>query len=464
MKKIIQNQNKIHFTSLGCARNFVDTEIMLGIALKAGYEITQEPPQADYLVINTCGFLESARQEAIDTIDDLLKEKKESARLIVTGCMVQKHSAILKEKFPNIHYLLGSGDVEKILTALSSELQGEEISSARSYLQWGEVPRQIATPRNYAYLKIAEGCAKRCSFCIIPSIKGPLKSKSEEQVIKEFQALINQGVHEIILIAQDLGDFGKERREKGALEKLLKAMLSVSKKDFWIRLLYLYPDEISDELIALMKEDSRLLPYLDMPIQHINSGILKAMRRKTTKEQILAVLRKLRTEIPDIVIRTSLMVGFPGETEEAFAELLKFIEEYPLDNVGVFSFSPEKEAPASKFLDQVPEDIKQKRLKTLMDKQQKMVKKLNQKYLGKTLNVMIEGYHPESEYLMRGRFYGQCPEIDGMVVINDPSGVDAFGKIYPVHITDIMDYDLIGQVLKPAKKKRDKPALALVHE
>lgn len=464
MKKIIQNQNKIHFTSLGCARNFVDTEIMLGITLKAGYEITQEISHADYLVINTCGFLESARQEALDTIDDLLKEKKTQAKLIVTGCMVQKHSHVLKEKFPNIHYLLGSGDVEKILNALSSELQGEEITSARSYLQWGEIPRQVATPRNYAYLKIAEGCAKRCSFCIIPLIKGPLKSKTQEQILKEFQALLKQGVHEVILIAQDLGDFGKERREKGALEKLLKAMLTHSKEDFWIRLLYLYPDEISDELISLMQEDHRLLHYLDMPIQHINSAILKAMRRKTSKEQILTTIEKLRRQIPNIVIRTSLMVGFPGETEKEFLELLNFIEEQPLDNIGVFAFSPEKDALASQMPNQVPETIKQQRLEILMNKQKQIVKNHNQKYLGSTLNVKIEGYHPESNLLLRGRFYGQCPEIDGMVIINDFSNVTSFEKMYSVKVTDVIEYDLIGQVVKPLKKKKDSSPLTLVHK
>ncbi len=248
MKRIKTLGNKIHFTSLGCARNLVDTEVMLGIALKAGYEVTEAFEEADYLVINTCGFLSSARQESCDAIDTVFEGKKKSAKVIVAGCMVQKHKEELQTQFPKIHYFLGSGDMEKILDAIESEEKGEAVTTARSYLEWGEIPRQISTPKNYAYLKVAEGCAKQCAFCIIPKIKGPLRSKPQERVLQEFDALLAQGVHEIILIAQDLGDYGKERKEVRGLEGLLKSMLQ-RKGDFWIRLLYLYPDEISDELI-----------------------------------------------------------------------------------------------------------------------------------------------------------------------------------------------------------------------
>lgn len=454
--------NKVHFTSLGCARNLVDTEVMLGMVLKAGYELTDQETDADFLVINTCGFLESARQEALDTLSTLFEEKKETAKIVVTGCMVQKHSSVLKDAFPAIHYMLGPGDVEKILDALETPNEGEAITSARSYLQWGEVPRRLSTPPHYAYLKIAEGCAKRCSFCIIPTIKGPLKSKPQSQVLKEFQALLSQGVFEIILIAQDLGDFGKERKEKGALEALLKEMLKV-KGNFWIRLLYLYPDEISDELIEIMKGDPRLLPYLDMPIQHINSDILKAMRRKTNREHIISTYEKLRANLPESIIRTSLMVGFPGETDEQFEELVQFVKKYPLDNVGVFQFSLEKEAHAAKLPGQIPDEVKRKRYDKLMKTQMGVVRKLNQKYIGKTFDVMVEGYHPESEFLMRGRFYGQCPEIDGQVIINDGRHVKEFGRLHQVTITDVIDYDLIG-ASQPAKPKKKSLALNVIHE
>lgn len=457
--------NKILFTSLGCARNLVDSEVMLGILLKAGYEVASDVKEADYLVVNTCGFLASSRQESCDTIQSLLDEKKPGAKLIVAGCMVQKHSDELKEKFSDIHYFLGSGDVEKILEAIEAPSSGEAVTTAKSYLQWGEVPRMISTPKQYAYLKIAEGCAKQCAFCIIPKIKGPLKSKSHEQVLKEFNLLLDQGVHEIILIAQDLGDFGKERKEKQGLESLLKEMLAI-KKDFWIRLLYLYPDEITDELIQIIKSDPRICHYVDMPLQHINNEMLKSMRRKTSKEQILSIVKKLRSEIPDMVIRTSLMVGFPGETEEQFLELLDFVKNHPLDNVGIFTYSMEKESPSAKYEGHLSDDVKQDRCQRLASAQLKAAKKQSRRFLGKKLQVMIEGYHPDSPLLMRGRFYGQCPEIDGQVIINDGRKVTEFGKLYEVEITQVSEYDLIGRVIAPCKEEKKKVAptkkLALV--
>lgn len=454
--------NKIHFTSLGCARNLVDTEVMLGIVLKAGYEIASDLTEADYLVINTCGFLEKSRQEARDTINQLLSIKKLDAKLIVTGCMVQKKAQEIREQFPEVHYLLGSGDTEKILQAIESEEKGESVTSARSYLEWGEVPRLISTPKHYAYLKIAEGCAKRCSFCIIPTIKGPLKSKSVEQVLKEFQVLLKQGVFEVILIAQDLGDYGKERKEKHGFEKLVAELLKSDQK-FWLRFLYLYPDEISDELIDLMAKDKRICPYLDMPLQHINDQVLKAMRRKTSRQDIVNTITKLRAKIPEVVIRTSLMVGFPGETDEQFEELVQFIQEYPIDNIGVFKFSAEDEAHASTLPNQISEEVKEQRYTKLMQVQMEMVRKQNSKYIGKRLQVIVEGYHPDSSFLMRGRFYGQCPEIDGQVVINDFQCVTEFGELYEVEITDVMDYDLIGRAVLKLKTKPAKSSLSLAH-
>lgn len=440
--------NKIYFISLGCPRNLVDSEVMLGILLKAGYEVAQELSDADFLVINTCGFLEASRNESMETIESVLNEKKPTAKLIVTGCMVQSHSDDIKKSFPAVDYFLGSGDIEGILKAVESTQHGEIISKARSYLEAGEVPRQLSTPKHYAYLKIAEGCRKRCTYCIIPSIKGPLKSKSQEQILKEFNTLLNQGVKEIILIAQDLGDYGKDLgiKDLKAFIDLVKAMLAVD-KPFWLRLLYLYPDEITDELIELMKSDKRICPYLDMPIQHINDAMLKSMRRTTSREQIIATIEKLRATVPNVIIRTSLIVGFPGETEEHFNELVDFVQKYPLDNIGVFKYSREPKAASYDYPNQVSEDIKEKRFKRLMQIQRKIAKKRNQNLIGKKLDVVVEGYHPESPYLMRGRYSGQCPEIDGMVIINDGRKVKAFGERYKVEITDVADYDLIGRVL-----------------
>jgi len=454
-------QNKFHFTSLGCARNLVDSEVMIGILLKSGYEHTPALDQADYLVVNTCGFLEASRQEGIETIRELFQKKKESAKVIVAGCMVQKHSGQLKELFPDIHYLLGSGDVEKILDAVTAGQSGEAVTSARSYLEWGEVPRTLSTPKHYAYLKIAEGCKKRCAFCIIPTIKGPLKSKTEAQVLKEFHALLSQGVFEVILIAQDLGDFGKDRREKGALAKLLREMLK-TEKDFWLRLLYLYPDEIDDELIAVMKSDPRICPYLDMPIQHIDDRMLKAMHRTTSRAEIEETILKLRAEIPNVSIRTSLMVGFPGETEAEFQELLRFVQKTPLDHVGVFQFSLEKEAYAAKLPDQIPEEVKQDRFERLVAAQLKMSRKRNKQWIGRKVKAVIEGYHPESKLLLRARHSGQCPDIDGQILINDARGVTAFGQIHDVEITDASDYDLVGRVVTAHPRKTSSCKLSLV--
>ena len=456
--------NKIHFTSLGCARNLVDTEVMIGILLRAGYEATSKAEEADFLVVNTCGFLASSREESCNTIDQLILEKKPGAKIVVAGCMVQKHQQELSARFSDIHYYLGSGDVEKILEAIETPEAGEAITTARSYLQSGEVPRQVSTPKHFAYLKIAEGCAKQCAFCIIPKIKGPLKSKSIEQVVKEFNILLDQGAYEIILIAQDLGDFGKDTREKKNLELLLEEMCKVE-RPFWLRLLYLYPDEITDELIAIIQKDSRICRYLDMPIQHINSDILKSMKRKTSKEQIISTIQNLRKAIPDIVIRTSLMVGFPGETEDQFMELMDFVKEFALDNIGIFTYSMEKESASAEYGDHISEEVKDRRYQMLAKAQLETLQKRNKKWIGRKLPVIVEGYHPESRFLMRGRHYGQCPEIDGQVIINDGRKVTAFGQLYEVEITEVADYDLIGKVVAPIELKKLKPVskpLALV--
>ena len=440
--------NKIYFISLGCPRNLVDSEVMLGILLKAGYEPGQTLEESDYIVINTCGFLKASRDESLATIQSSLENRKKDAKLIVTGCMVQSHSRDINEAFPQVDYLLGSGDVEGILKAVQSTQKGSSITTAKSYLEAGEVPRQISTPKHYAYLKIAEGCRKRCAYCIIPDIKGPLKSKSVERILKEFKTLLNQGAKEVILIAQDLGDWGKDigyKRTDG-LCFILRELLKVE-GDYWLRLLYLYPDEITDDLIQIMKSDPRICPYLDMPIQHVNNDVLKSMHRATNKEDIIATITKLRHEIPDISIRTSLIVGFPGETEEQFNELAAFVKEYPLENIGVFQYSQEPGSTAGSYPNQIDQRVKKERYEKLMKIQQKVLEKKNKKMIGKVLKGVVEGYHPESNLLMCARHAGQCPEIDGQIIINDGRKVKAFGERYDIEITDIAGYDLLGRVL-----------------
>ncbi len=438
---------KIHFISLGCPRNRVDTEVMLGILLRAGYEVSPTIEEAHYTVINTCGFLEAAREESLETIGEVLAKKQGGAKVIVTGCMVQNHREVIQERYPAIDYFLGSGDVAAILQAITAPEKGACVTSARSYLQEGEVPRRLSTPSHYAYLKIAEGCKKQCAYCIIPSIKGKLKSKSLERVVAEFKLLLDEGVKEIILIAQDLGDWGKDRgyRRASGLIALLKALLA-DRRDFWLRLLYLYPDEITPELITLMQSDPRICRYLDMPIQHINDRVLKAMHRKTTRAHICRTLEALRASLPDIAIRTSFIVGFPGESEEEFAELENFITAAALDEVGVFSYSREPKSAAFALPDQIDEAVKTRRKDSLIVAQQRVLKTKLQKKIGQTVRVLVEGYHPDSNLLLRGRHQGQCPDIDSEVILNTTDGVEAFGQWYPVLVTAVAGCDLIGHV------------------
>lgn len=449
-------KNKINFTSLGCPRNLVDSEVMLGILLKAGYEVVEVLEEADYLIVNTCGFLALSRQESIDAIREVQAHKKEEAKIIITGCMVAKHREQIDALFPDIHFILGAGDIEGILQAITSDQKGALIGGSKSYIEAGEVPRVVSTGAFSAYLKIAEGCRKACAYCIIPKIKGPLKSKSIERVLKEFQVLLNQGYKEIILIAQDLGDFGKDTGDHAPqLYQLLKEMLNF-KEDFWLRLLYLYPDEITDELIEIMRSDKRICPYLDMPIQHVNNEILKRMRRNTTKQHIIDTIVKLKERVEGIHIRTSLIVGFPGETEEQFKELEQFIQEYPLHHVGIFAYSNEEGSAAYALDGQISEEVKEERLERLAAVQIEVAERENRRLIGKTLEVVIEGYHPESELLMVGRHKGQSAEIDSQVIINDPSFVEGFNKLYMVEITAVSGLDLVGSVVPSVKKKSVK--------
>jgi len=443
----------IHLISLGCPRNLVDSELMLGRILEQGHQLTGDLSAADFIIINTCGFLEASREEALETIEYAIDHKKEIAKIIVTGCMAQLQPPELEELTPYIHYVLGSGDIDKIIEAIESPTPGSYVSTARSYLEKSSDPRVLATSPHYAYLKIAEGCRKRCTYCIIPDIKGPLRSKSAEQILEEFNALLDKDVWEIVLIAQDLGDWGRDLGFTGSegLVHLLQQILTI-KRDFRIRLLYLYPDEITDELIDLLNADERILPYLDMPIQHINDDILRAMRRKTCKKDITDIVTSLREKVPNISIRTSIMVGFPGETSEQFEELKAWIQEHPLDNIGLFAYSNEPLSQSFSLPEQIDETVKQERCEELMAAQKAIVIERNNAFIGKTIPVIIDGYHPETELLMTGRHIGQAPEIDACVLINDHEAVEQFGEPYWVEITESSDYDLIGRAVEKCKR------------
>lgn len=446
------SKNKIHFISLGCARNLVDSEVMLGILLKAGYEATEELPEADYLVLNTCAFLKAARNESTDYLQRIIDTKKKDAKIILTGCMVSKHKEELSPWLPHIHYLLGSGDIEHILSAIESKETGEK-RSAKSYLEMGEIPRKLSTPKHYTYLKIAEGCCKRCAFCIIPSIKGKLKSKPVDRIVKEFRALLNLGVKEVILIAQDLGDYGRDFSpdRKSCLHDLLQTLLQ-EPGDYWIRMLYLYPDEVDDRIIDLMEKDPRLLPYVDIPLQHIHDRILKSMRRTTSKEEIIQLLTKLRTRIPHIYIRSSFIVGFPGETDEEFQELVDFIKSSWIDHVGIFPYSQEEGSVAARMPDQISQSVKLQRVKILSQVQKKNVAKHNKHLIGKVIEAVIDGYHPDSKLLLVARFYGQAPEVDPYIIVNEAKTISEFGERCLIEITGVAGYDLVGRVIKSARK------------
>jgi ribosomal protein S12 methylthiotransferase len=442
-------QKKVFFLSLGCPRNVIDTEVMVGLATTHGYTIVTSLDQADFIIINTCGFLEAARQEALQTIRSVLEQKEPHTKVIVAGCLVQLKDGSLEQFKNEIHYCLGSGDVEEILTALSAEKPAVCISAKKSFLGCEETPRTLSTPPHYAYVKIAEGCKKGCSYCIIPQIKGPLKSKPEAQILNEIKSLLNRGVKELIFVAQDLGDWGKDLGYKGSdgLISLLRKVLEIE-KDFFIRLLYVYPDEITKEFVELMASDQRILPYLDMPIQHIDDTILKAMRRKTTRQHIEECISLLRTAMPAITLRTSLIVGFPGEEESHFEKLCTFVEDTQFSHLGIFAYSKEELSSSFSLPNHVPEEIKESRCRRLITLQKKIVKKNLQKLVGKPLPIVVDGYHPETKLLLAGRHAGQCPEIDPIVIINDPSQVKAFGKRYLVEITGVSEYDLVAKVIK----------------
>ena len=436
---------KVHFISLGCPRNLSDTEHMVNILLKRGFLAVDNIKGADFIILNTCGFLKTARDEAFDVLDEIFEDKKKLSKVIVTGCMVNLWKEKILKKFPKIFFFLGSGDVSKILDAINSEKSGEIIVNKSLIENFDYDEKILATPEHLAYLKISEGCSKNCNFCLIPKIKGPLRSRNEENILEEFDALLKQGVFEINLIAQNLGDYGKDVSKKNGLENLLKKMLQRDGK-FWIRLLYLYPEDISDELIEIMKSDSRICPYLDIPFQHVSDKILKSMNRKFFKKDIEALLEKLRQNFSKIFIRSSFIVGMPGETLEDFHMLLKFIEKNNLDNLAIFKYSREKGTKAFDFKDQVDDAEKERRFKMLSEKQFLQVEKNNKEFLGQKFQVIVDGYHPDSDLLMVARHIGQNYSVDSNVILNDVSKVKSIGKLVDVEIEKVLGYDLLGKI------------------
>lgn len=456
MNKTTENTapSKVHFISLGCPKNLVDSEIMAGTLLKDGYSVVNEAGEADTVIVNTCGFIEDSKQESIQKILEMtaLKEQGQIKRVVVAGCLTQRYKTELVEGLPEADLFIGSGEFQNVSKILKGHEKGSEqktFFNLPTYLQEETTPRVNSQPRHRAYLKISEGCLKRCAFCAIPVIRGNLQSRTLQNVVNEAKLLVAGGVKELIVISHDFTDYGWDlkRKNKEATESPVELLRALSQIDGaqWVRLLYLYPDGITPEMIQLIKNSPKLVKYFDMPLQHINNDVLKKMNRKMTREEIETVLQNLREEIPEAVIRTQFIVGFPGETEEQFEELLKFIADQKFDRVGCFKYSPEESTPGGKMLDQVDEETKQRRYEAVMEVQQNISREKHRAFIGKTVEVLVEGYSEETDLLLQGRTSQQAPDIDGVVLIND--GEAQIGDIVKVRITDSMEYDLIGEIV-----------------
>jgi ribosomal protein S12 methylthiotransferase len=448
-------KQKVHFISLGCPKNLVDSEIMAGTLMKDGYEVVGDAEGADTVIVNTCGFIEDSKKESIQRILDMteLKEKGSVKRVVVAGCLTQRYKDDLVEGLPEADLFVGSGEFQNISKILKGNDKGDKkrtFFNLPTYLQEESTPRVNSQPRHRAYLKISEGCLKRCAFCAIPLIRGNLQSRTLQNVVNEAKLLAAGGVKELIIISHDFTDYGWDlrRKNKEATEspvELLRALATVEGVE-WIRLLYLYPDGITSEMIDLMKNNKKFVKYFDMPLQHINNDVLKSMNRKMTREEISEVLTNIRREIPEAVIRTQFIVGFPGETAEQFEELLKFISEQKFDRVGCFKYSPEENTPGGKMADQVDEETKQKRYEAIMEVQQNISREKHKAFVGQVVEVLVEGLSEETELLLQGRTSQQAPDIDGVVLIND--GQAEIGDLVKVRITDSMEYDLIGEIVQ----------------
>lgn len=454
MKQVVKGKEKVHFVSLGCPKNLVDSEIMAGTLMKDGFNVVGDAGDADTVVVNTCGFIEDSKQESISKILEMAKLKEDGTirRVVVAGCLTQRYKSELVEGLPEADLFVGSGEFQNISKILKNHTQGEKTKTffnLPTYLQEANTPRVNSQPRHRAYLKISEGCMKRCAFCAIPLIRGNLQSRTMDNVVNEAKLLVAGGVKELIVISHDFTDYGWDltRKDPARRESPYELLKELSDKSGaqWIRLLYLYPDGITPEMVKLIKERDNLVKYFDMPLQHVNNEMLKKMNRKMTRQEIETALKEIRTNIPDAVIRTQFIVGFPGETEEQFEEILQFIAEQKFDRVGCFKYSPEESTPGGKMPDQIDEETKERRYQALMEVQQNISREKHEAFIGKRVQVLVEGLSEETDLLLQGRTSQQAPDIDGVVLIND--GQAEVGEMVTVEITENMEYDLIGRIV-----------------
>lgn len=438
----------ILFVSLGCDKNLVDTEVMLGLLASRGHQMVDSEEIADVIVINTCCFIHDAKEESIQTILEMAEYKKAGSckAMIVTGCLAQRYKQEIINEIEEVDAVLGTTSYDKIVEAIDEALAGYtsvEMTDIDA-LPLVESKRLVTTGGHFAYLKIAEGCDKHCTYCIIPKIRGNFRSVPIERLLKEAEDLVAQGVKEIILVAQETTLYGKDLYGEKSLHKLLRELCKISGLR-WIRILYCYPEEITDELIQVIKEEDKICNYLDLPIQHASDGILKRMGRRTSKEQLVEIIGKLRKEIPDIAIRTTLITGFPGETQEQHEELMEFVDEMEFDRLGVFTYSPEEDTPAAEMPDQIPEDVKEDRQAELMELQQEIAFDLAEEMIGREVLVMIEGkVADENAYV--GRTYKDAPNVDGLIFVESEEELMS-GDFARVRITGALEYDLMGEII-----------------
>lgn len=438
----------ILFISLGCDKNLVDSEVMLGLLDSRGYQIVDDETIADVIVINTCCFIHDAKEESIQTILEMAEYKKTGRlkALVVTGCLAQRYQQEIIDEIPEVDAVLGTASYDKIAEAIDEALDGHTEMYLEDIDRLPQVSskRLVTTGGHYAYLKIAEGCDKHCTYCIIPKVRGNYRSVPMEQLLKEAKELAEGGVKELILVAQETTVYGQDIYGEKSLHRLLRELCKIDGIQ-WIRLLYCYPEEIDANLIRVMKEEPKICHYLDLPIQHASDAILKKMGRRTSKAQLVDTIRTLREEIPDITLRTTLITGFPGETEEQHQELVAFVDEMEFDRLGVFTYSPEENTPAAEMPDQIPEEVKEDRQAELMELQQEIAFDLAEDMNDREVLVMIEGkVADENAYV--GRTYRDAPNVDGLIFINTDEELMS-GDFAKVKVTGAMEYDLIGELM-----------------
>ena len=461
---------KIGMVSLGCPKNLVDSEVMLGLAQQQGHELTRDAADADVLIVNTCAFIDKAKQESIDTILEMAEHKKSGAcrRLIVTGCMAERYRDELRAEIPEIDAVLGTGEVPEIVGAIGAmgapvqllRSNGEPIaplhashasptSHLPTYIYDADTPRLLATPRHYAYVKIAEGCDYKCAFCIIPTLRGNYRSRSEDSIVREARTLAARGVKELLLISQDTSFYGIDRQERGSLARLLRALNRVDGLE-WIRMLYLYPTTIGDDVLEAMAENEKVCKYVDLPLQHASDPVLKRMKRPGTRASYEKLLDRVRTRVPGVSLRTTFIVGFPGETAADYEQLEAFVESVRFDHVGVFTYSHEEGTSAHQFQDDVSGATKTARRNRLMKVQKRIVSTSQQARVGSTVRLLVDGPADEHELVLRARLEGQAPDIDPLVYLTECDPAEfAPGQFIEAEIVGSRGYDLLARPFGP---------------